>query len=78
MQRELGLLQTNPHKNKQPLLRLGPTTDGVSCSVKIKGSAAYLEIQLANGKTGSCIIPLEDLLNTYAKVVAQLEVTASA
>ena len=78
MQHELGLLQTNPHKNNLPLLRFGPTTDDASCSVKIKGSAAYLEIQLANGKTGSCIIPLGDLLNTYAKVIAQLELTASA
>ena len=78
MQRELGLLQTKPHRKKQPLLRFGPTTDDASCSVKIKGSAAYLEIQLANGKTGSRIIPLEDLLNTYAKVITQLEVTASA
>jgi len=78
MKHELELLKTEPLKNKKPFLRLGPTTDDASCSVKVKGSAAHIEIQLANGKTGSRIIPLEDLLSTYTKVIAQLEGTASA
>jgi hypothetical protein len=78
MQRELERLQTEKLQSKQPVLRLGPTTDDASSSIKVKGSVAHLETNLSNGKKGNATIPLADLLNIYSNVIAQLEVTASA
>ena len=78
MQCELERLQTVKQQSKQPVLRLGPTTDDASSSIKVKGSAAYIETNLSNGKKGSITIPLADLLNIYSKVITQLEVTTSA
>lgn len=78
MQCELERLQTVEPQSKQPVLRLGPTTDDASSSIKVKGSVAHLETNLSNGKKGRITIPLADFLNIYSKVITQLEVTASA